>query len=268
MKQSPQHHPAACSRAATALEISSRTFLRPVDIRWQQADTGPAVQGCAPRRAIVDLSSWKSSVPTHRQMLQKTVANMTLQIDDAFIRKWDPKYGETKKDEPEYQRLTQVVHRDMESRGTISWETFQAIWAWKKAMRVKRYVRECEYDTRYAESFRLAASEPPERKLDALLTPGKKLPGVGAATGSTIIHFMHPESMPIIDVRTVEVLFEAGCISTKQRDLGHYEEFRKAIECIKHRCPSRTLRQIDRALFAYHKQVLAKKGRDRNCRMH
>jgi hypothetical protein len=67
--------------------------------------------------------------------------------------------------------------------------------------------------------------------------------------------------MPIIDVRTVETLFEAGLISSKQRDLGHYEEYRLAIEGIRQRCPGWTVRQIDRALFAYHKQVLDKKAR-------
>jgi hypothetical protein len=185
---------------------------------------------------------------------------MTLQIADAFIREWDPKYPE--KDEVRYEPLVATVAQEMNSRGTISKETFKAIWKWKGAMRVIRHVRFDEYDTRYAGAFRRAASAPPERKLAALLAPGVTLPGVGAPTGSTIIHFIHPQSMPIIDVRTVGVLFEAGLVSTKQRDLGHYEEFRKAIEGIRHRCPSWSLRQIDRALFAYHKQVLDKKGQD------
>jgi hypothetical protein len=109
------------------------------------------------------------------------------------------------------------------------------------------------YDTLYAPAFRRAASEPPERKLAALIAPG--VPGVEAATGSTIIHFMHPESMPIIDVRTCDVLFAAGLISNDRKNLAHYEEFRRAIEGISRRCPRWTLRQIDRALFAYHKQV-------------
>lgn len=123
-----------------------------------------------------------------------------------------------------------------------------------------------EYYTRHARAFRHAASVPPARKLAALLGNGRKLPGVGAPTGSTIIHFIHPKTMPIIDVRTVETLFEAGRISAKQRNLEHYEEFRKAIDKIKRDCPGWTLRQIDRALFAYHKGVLDKKGQHRKRR--
>jgi hypothetical protein len=71
---------------------------------------------------------------------------------------------------------------------------------------------------------------------------------------------MHPQTIPIIDVRTVEVLFKAGLLSTDQRDLAHYEEFRQAIERLGHLCPSWSLRQIDRALFAYHKQCLNEIG--------
>jgi hypothetical protein len=96
-------------------------------------------------------------------------------------------------------------------------------------MRVIRHVHMDEYQTLYAPAFRRAALEPPERKLQALLKDGQKLPGVGAPTGSTILHFIHPGNMPIIDVRTVETLHKAGRIRTKMRDLAHYEEFRGAI---------------------------------------
>ena len=80
-------------------------------------------------------------------------------------------------------------------------------------------------------------------------------------TGSTILHFVHPNYMPIIDVRTAETLHEAGRIHTKMRDLAHYEEFRFAIDDIRRECPNWTLRQIDKALFAYHKVVLDAKER-------
>ncbi len=177
-------------------------------------------------------------------------------IDDEFIREWHPQYDSTESDEDEYQRLVFAVARDRASVGTISRETFLAIWKWKRAMRVIRHVRMEEYETVYALAFQHAASEPPEGKLAALLLPGIKLPGIDAATGSTIIHFIHPQTMPIMDVRTIGVLFEVGFISTSRKDLAHYEEFRRAIEDIRGSCPHWNLRQIDRALFAYHKQFL------------
>jgi hypothetical protein len=179
-------------------------------------------------------------------------------IDDAFIREWHPKYDVTEDDEREYQRLVGEVARDLNSLGTISQGTFLAVWNWKGAMRVIRHVNLEEYNSVYATAFRRAASVSPERKLAALLAPSVKLSGVEAPTGSTILHFMHPQIMPIIDVRTVEVLYAAGLLSTDRRDFAHYEEYRRAIEGIRHRCPGWSLREIDRALFAYHKQFLEK----------
>jgi hypothetical protein len=179
-------------------------------------------------------------------------------IDDAFIREWHPKYDLTESDESEYQRLLVVTARDLDIADTVSKETFLAIWKWKGALRVIQHVRLDEYDSRYATAFHRAAAAPPERKLACLLVPGVKLPGVEAPTGSTLLHFMHPQMIPIIDVRTVEVLHSAGLLSTDRRDLAHFEEFRQAIEAIRRRCPAWSLRQIDRALFAYHKQFLEK----------
>jgi hypothetical protein len=190
---------------------------------------------------------------------------MTLRIDDAFIRSWHPKYDQIQTDEAEYNNLVKIVQREIRVTGTISRDTFLAIWKWKGAMRVIRRIRLDQYQSRYAEAFCRAAAAPQERKLGELLRSTVKLPGVGAPTGSTIIHFIHPETMPIIDVRTVEALHAPGRVSTKQRDLGHYEEFRRAIDQIRCDCPNWTLREIDRALFAYHKLVMDKGGRH-NCR--
>jgi hypothetical protein len=196
---------------------------------------------------------------------------MRTEIDDAFIKEWHPRYDQTENDEEEYGRLVGTVAREMKSTGTISKNTFLAIWRWKGAMRAigktTIYVQgqntkaatpaQDEYDSRYAPAFRRAASEPPQRKLGALLAPGVKLPGIGAPTGSTLIHFIHPQTMPIIDIRTAGVLFAFGRIASAECWLETYEEFRDAIKKINRECPGWTLRQIDRALFAYHKQMLA-----------
>lgn len=183
---------------------------------------------------------------------------MTIQFDDAFIREWHPKYDDVDVggDEKDYKKLIARVKDEINSNGTLTQETFVQIWRWKGAMRIIRHVKLDEYDSRYAPAFRRAANAPPERKLYELLEGAKKLPGVAAPTASTIVHFIHPETMPIIDVRTVEVLHAARRISTKLCDLEHYEEFRNIIERIRRECPNWTLREIDRALFAYHKLIL------------
>jgi hypothetical protein len=180
---------------------------------------------------------------------------MTFQIDDAFIAKWHPKYDETENDESEYQKLVAQVSEEMRSSGTIGKRTFLDIWRWKGASRAIRHVRMEDYE-RYQQCIARVVSERPERKLDALVG----LPGVGAPTASTLIHFIHPDSMPIIDVRTAETLSNAGLIRSKRASFRGYEEFQKAISSIRQRCRRWNLREIDRALFAYHKQVLGGAG--------
>lgn len=188
-----------------------------------------------------------------------------LVIDDVFIREWHPEYDRIENDEPEYQRLVAVVAQEMQSIGTVSEKTFLAISNWKGAMRVIRHVRMDQYRSLYAEAFRRAAAAPPQRKLYVLIEPRVKLPGVEAATGSTILHFIHPQEMPIIDVRTIEVLYAGGLIDSQHKDLEHYERFRAAIEGIRCRCHGWTLREINRALFAYHKRVLSKNAKTAKC---
>jgi hypothetical protein len=130
-----------------------------------------------------------------------------------------PDRTEVRRNEPgDYEILAATVAKEMGSKGTVSKETFLGVWNWKGAMRVIRHMRIEDYDTLYAPGFRPVASEPPHRKLAVLLDPGFKLPGVEAPTGSTIIHFIHPHSMPILDVRTIGVLFAARLPSTRQKE--------------------------------------------------
>ena len=99
-------------------------------------------------------------------------------IDDNFIREWHPKYDQIATDETEYKRLVRLVASELTSSGTISKNTFLAIWAWKGAMRVIRFVNMEEYESRYAEPFRRAHLAPPERRLYLLIDRSAKLPGI------------------------------------------------------------------------------------------
>jgi len=185
--------------------------------------------------------------------------NPPLVIDDAFLREWEPQYDRVESDEGEYQGLLSVVSQEIANNGTISKETFLDIWRWKGAIRAIRHVLLDQYDDLYAEEFRKAYREEPERKLGVVFG----LPGILAPSGSTLIHMMCPQTMPIIDVRTVEVLFAAGLIQSRSCGLEQYGDFCAAINGIKAKCPGWSLRQIDRALFAYHKIVMDQAARTR-----
>jgi len=66
---------------------------------------------------------------------------------------------------------------------------------------------------------------------------------------------MYPDRFPIMDVRTVEVLHKAGYIGWKSRELKNYLEFTRVLRTIGGETQS-SLREVDRALFTYHKQRL------------
>ena len=187
---------------------------------------------------------------THRDLSQKRF-DTRFAIDDTFIRRWEPQYDSTEHDEDDYREIINAVSADIARMHTISKSTFVQILDWK-APRAKGKVNWKQFDS-YVRDFQRCLQAPEERKL-AILTA---LDGIGVAVASTVLHFAYPDRFPIMDKRTVETLFCAGYIKSKQRDSARYVPFREAIQGIAQRHINWSLRQIDRALFAYHKQELS-----------
>lgn len=174
-------------------------------------------------------------------------------IDTNFINEWSPQYDEKGigDDYAEYESLIQEVSRDV-SKGTISKPTFIRILDWK-ASHVKGIVRLDDFEY-YAEGIKKALRAPEENKLSIL----DDLYGIGVPVGSTILHFIYPSIFPIMDIRVAEVLYYSGYLKAKSRTLNNYAVFRIAVLRIAQQSKC-TLREIDRALFAYHKKELETK---------
>ena len=176
-----------------------------------------------------------------------------LQIDQKFVRTWHPRYDETESDEPEYQALITLTSTEIRQQKTISKPTFIRILNWK-SQRLKGIVRRNEFD-RYQEAIRVAYSAGADQKLEILV----RLYGVAPPTASTLLHFIYPDSFPIIHVRTTETLYCAGLIRYRKTGSSHYPSFRSEMLKILSEVSPFTLREIDRALFAYHKNHLSPK---------
>ena len=175
---------------------------------------------------------------------------MPVRIDDAFIGEWGPRYAEN--DEKQYNDLVRKVSEETALLGAMSRDTFAQIYGWKTRNRSARHLRLDRYDEEYLPALQKAFRADSNKKTGCLVV----LHGVSDATASVILHFMHPNLMPIMDVRTVEVLQHFGSLLPFRRTEGsaeRYEHFCNAIDDIKRRCPCWTLREIDRALFVYHK---------------
>ena len=195
-------------------------------------------------------------------------------IDSTFIREWAPRYDASEHDEEEYHKLVSLVPNEIFKTGTISRETFGRIYHWK-AHRAINKVEWHKFDPIYAPRFRLAFSDsvPWHHKLPILLWSKekleKKLPvaqdrlcnirgeasGIGVPVASAVLHFAYPSEFPIIDIRTVEVLYFCGCLKSTRTHYMGYDPFQdEMLKLAKEQ--GHSLREIDKALFAYHKNKL------------
>lgn len=190
-------------------------------------------------------------------------------IDDKFIERWEPKYDCIECDEEKYQCLLKDVKKEIEQSGSLSKTMLKEVFRWKKpAILVWHHVENADYD-KYEKAFRDAFLEKDIlQKIKILIecdnNGRKKLPGIGIPVASTILHFRCPLAIPIIDRRTVEVLRYFKCLEgptscyTEPRKKLGYHTFHNRISGIQRKCAKQwNLRQIDRALFAYHKIELS-----------
>jgi len=177
-------------------------------------------------------------------------------IDNDFIKKWSPQYYEPNigGDEPEYEDIIKKVSEQVYKLDTLSKEIFIEIYNWK-ASRALHYVDLTKFDE-YAEGIKKAIQAPDEKKLSIL----DDLYGIGVPVASTILHFIYPSTFPIFDVRVAEALYYNKCLDSKGRTPANYVNYCNKILKIKDSTNS-TLRDIDIALFAYHKKELQPKLR-------
>jgi hypothetical protein len=187
--------------------------------------------------------------------LKGQVMENDLRIDHSFISTWHPKYDEIANDEAEYRNLVTLTNMEIREKCTISRQTFIGILNWKSP-RVKGIVRLNEFSV-YEKGISAAYSAEENEKLKTLIL----LHGIGTPVGSTILHFIYPNSFPIIDIRTAETLYYACRIKSKSTDFSHYASFRSEMLKIAKENPSFILREVDRALSAYHKIYLSPKLR-------
>jgi len=176
-----------------------------------------------------------------------TVCPLPTGIDDQFIKTWHPRYDETECDEPEYQRLLVRVSSEITARHTLTRLTFEEILNWKAA-RVKGII-DWDNFSDYSYKIKKSLEESDQNKMTLLTS----LRGIGAPVASTFLHFIYPNSFPIFDQRTVGVLRYFRYIYSKSTELAQYPAFRSAVLKIQASCPEWSLREIDRAVFAFHK---------------
>ena len=175
-----------------------------------------------------------------------------MKIDSAFIEYWEPKYECTESDQPEYEAIITSVGKELQNLRTIRLDTFRRIVNWKSAR--SRGLIKWDQFNRYQRAFSEIMNMEHDKRFEIL----NAFSGIGPPMASVVLHFMFPETYPIYDIRTVETLNYFGYFRSKTVSKGRYAEFCGALKEIKDNVGNYTLREIDRALFSFHKQELGK----------
>jgi len=191
-------------------------------------------------------------------------------IDKGFVSEWAPQFDQAAHDYSEYEPILETVRDEISGSGTISEATFRRIYAWKSS-RSLATVKWQKFNKIYQPRLRLAFSDsfPEHHKLRVLVWTEKKLrdklpvlphvladiygdaAGVRAPVASAVLHFAYPQKFPIIDVRTAEMLYFARRISSTERTDCQYDDFMAQILALAGESCS-TIRELDKALFAFH----------------
>ncbi len=176
-------------------------------------------------------------------------------IDIPFINKWEKKYDEIENDENEYNEIIQLVQNNKSTKQSISKEIFIKILKWKSP-RLMGIVKLNRFERDYAPILKSCLNDySSANQLNSL----EALYGIGIPTASTILHFMHPDKFPIMDIRTAETMKHFGLLESESISKMSYWKYNNIISKLKG-TSNKSLRIIDRALFAYHKAYLNKES--------
>ncbi|MBI4659467.1 MAG: hypothetical protein HY735_11560 [Verrucomicrobia bacterium] len=143
--------------------------------------------------------------------------------------------------------------REARDSGYLSKDLFMRVARWKSRRNTRRYDSNTEAEIRLATATAFRAPDDASA-LGALM----RLDGVALRTASAILHWMRPESFPILDFRVMAAL---GHIAPKSYDVPLYTRISDQIRelALRH---SLDLRTIDRALWTWDKRrALASRGR-------
>lgn len=141
-------------------------------------------------------------------------------------------------------------------RGWLERDEFLKICFWKsrrsKALLRKNTVASVRSITRKA------FAESDEAKKIIILM---ELDGVGIPMASAILSVTDPQKYPVIDIRTMQALKNMRLINYKTITINSWLKYLEVIEELKKKF-KRPAREIDKALFAYHRMQLDKDFRN------
>ncbi|MDI9314306.1 MAG: hypothetical protein QM529_06505 [Hydrotalea sp.] len=196
-----------------------------------------------------------------------------MKIDKDFIEEYSaeyPNYTTYDKGDVEYNYLINQIKKDK----NVSKDVFARICLWKSGgdasycpVKSKHFnnfnVLYKDRIDKATEFINATKVETDERGIEALITKAINIldeaPGIGVVYAATILHFIFPDEIPIIDRHAIGTLKSADKLNNNFPltgiEIKHFIEFKKVIFEIKKENPTCSLREIDRALYTYDKTI-------------
>jgi hypothetical protein len=143
--------------------------------------------------------------------------------------------------------LTKEIPYEIHNTGMISRETLQKPVSWM----IRKNHQQIEWNnySKYENAIRAVQIVPNSAKLEKLAD----LKGIGPVVGTGILHYLYPQTFPIMNRHCCEALKKLNYISYEVPDTSKYNAYRAVVLNIIALCKPYSLRELDMALNAYNK---------------
>jgi len=178
---------------------------------------------------------------------------MSVVIDQSFVARWSTEYdnhfqsGDTTAWDREKQLRSWLLSQS--SLKYFDRKHFLLHGEWKLPRQRQNYLRNTDTEIRRATQEAYCELNP-VKKLNSLT----RLHGVGRTVAASILHFLLPDEFAVFDFHCRAVLFETGYWHRPGSDdsLDSWLDYNRIMVALAHQTGV-SLRNLDKALWAYHK---------------
>lgn len=147
--------------------------------------------------------------------------------------------------------LFDTLGHQIKKRGYVKFDEFYRICMWKSSRQKPNYIKNKEIVEKVTKKAFLEKDE--KEKMNILCS----MKGVGIPTASSILTIAFPNKYAIIDIRCMEILTKLKLLKSKNINMDDWIKYLDIIRLLAKE-NNTTPRNIDKALFAMHREFLDK----------
>jgi thermostable 8-oxoguanine DNA glycosylase len=145
--------------------------------------------------------------------------------------------------------LFDILGPQIKNRGYIKFDEFYRICMWKSSRQKPNYIKNKKIVEKITKKAFLEKNE--KGKINILCS----MKGVGIPTASAILTIVFPNKYAIIDIRCMEMLIQLKLLKSKNISINTWIDYLNVVRLLAKE-NNTTSRNIDKALFAMHKESL------------